>query len=470
MNLDLLYETVENVEFFCDNNDPDKFYAQFKNNEGKIEFVPVDSKRFRGFLCKASYENPNTDEVLDPNAAVKSLYFLLSYEGSFEYTDVFNRTSGNLRDGIEYDLQQRDQTTVHVTCDGWHLASKTRKFVTSDTNLPQVKPKETTKSPLELLRPFVNITGDSYIIFVVWLIQSFTRGNHHALLIFAERGSGKSCLSNLISQIISPSKCNITRLSERIDDIRVLLNSSLLCCFDNVSTIRDDVSDLFCGAVTGTSMVKRSLYTDSDTSISTLHNIIVINGIGVVPEREDLAERMLILKLKKLKSDNIKPESELWEDFYNMLPEILGAIFNTLAKAMNEIGTIKVKDAPRMIDSYIELLAIAKALGITEEDFAKMYADNKNLLEQTRADSPIVSAIREYMATVPGRKVTGSAQQIYTEVFNNYSGDKALLPRSASHFNHALDNEHSNLLKAGYRANIDNTGAKGTVITIIKKK
>lgn len=137
---------------------------------------------------------------------------------------------------------------------------------------------------------------------------------------------------------------------------------------------------------------------------------------------------------------------------------------------MNEIKNVKEADLPRMAQSFIEMVAIAKALGIEEDDFRRIYENNKRELEQARLGSPVVNAVREYMTSVPGRKISGKASELYAEIYDAFSGDKTMLPSSSSHFNRVLDKEHSNLLKSGFRVNIDDTGANGTEITIIKKK
>lgn len=470
-NLDSLMDVVKGVKFFRDSNDLDRFFAEFKNDKGAIQFASLDSEKFKSFLFAKSCDNAKDGEILEPNSAVKSLRWLLTYHQAYEPIDVFVRTAGNLKDEVvEYDLQRGDGKTVHITAAGWNLLKSKRKFVASSINLPQVKPKRTEKTPLELLKPFVNLKGNAFRLYVIWLIQSFTRGNHHALLIFAERGSSKSTLSKLTQVVISPCEFSVTTLPDAKDDIRVLLKNTLLCCFDNVSKISNDVSDLFCGAITGTSTVKRSLYTDGEPNVSHLHNILVINGIGVVPEREDLAERMLILKLKKLQKDQIKQEAEIWSAFREKLPEILGSIFNTLSAAMSVVGTIDTKNLPRMADSYVEMAAIALALGIPQDEFRAIYDANKAELEQARVGTPLVTAVKECMETVVGRRLHGSASEVYQNILGTYSGDKKLLPQSASRFTRKLEDEYGNLAKAGFRVNIDDTGAKSTEITIIKKK
>lgn len=466
----LLLDIVEDVDFFLDKNDREIYYAEYSNAENKREFCLLDSEKFKGFLYAKSFENPDYEKVLDPNRAIKELRYLLSYYKEYKTVPIYKRIAGNLDEYLEYDLQNNQQESVKVTSKGWKISAKKMRFAVPKISLPQVNPVKTTKSPLELLEPFVNIKGDSYILFLVWLIQAFFQGSHHALLIYAEKGSGKTTLSKMIRQIIDPCKFEVTTIPDRKDDLVTLLYNSFLCCFDNVSYITNDESDIFCGAVTGTAVTKRSLYTNGELAVANLHNTIVFNGIGVVPGRDDLAERMLLIKLKKLISKDLKREKNLKENFKKALPEILGSIFNTLSAAMQEIKNINEKNPARMADSFVEMLAIAKALGITEEDFRKIYADNVEELNRARVSSPLLEAIKECFDNEKSRKISGKAESVFRKIYENFSGDKATLPTSASHFSRKLDEEYANLLKAGFRVNIDDTGATGTEISIIRKK
>ncbi len=467
-----LSKLTKNVSFYCSSDNSERFYAEFTDAKKIKNFVPMDSQKFLSHIFSRALECADDDDIPTPESIVKILTFLLISKNNFKHAKVFNRVSGNLFSGnIEYDLGNIKGESVKTDASGWSVsAPKNGKFIFTDTNLPQVTPSYTSESPLELLAPFFNLTGDNYILFVVWLIQSFSRGSHHALLIFAERGSGKTTFSKMIKKILDPGKFDVTTIPTTEDSLRVLLQNTLLCTFDNVSNISDSISDLFCGAITGTAIVTRSLYTNNSTNVATLHNIIVINGIGVVPERDDLAERMLIMPLHKLSETELKLDEDVWTNFENQLPFILGSIFNTLSVAMQKIQDIVPQKLPRMADSFIEMLAIALALGISESEFRRIYNANKRQLEAARIGSPLVTAVKEFMTTISGRKYSASAQDVFTAVHSAYSGDKALLPASASHFSKRLDKEFSNLLKAGFRVNIDDTGAKGTIVTIIKKK
>ena len=467
---DVLRKAIKTVSFYRDINDKEVFYAEFTNISGKREFVLLDSETFKSFLFVKSYRLTKGGKCLDPDRAVKKIRHILLYGKIYQDVEVFVRTSGNLTQGIEYDLQQDSQNSVKIGESGWYVSPKVRRFVIPKIALPQVTPVQTDKSPLDLLKPFVNIKGDFYTMFVIWLIQSFSLGSHYSPLILASKGCGKTTLSKIIKKLVDPCNFKVTPIPDKKDDLHVLLWNSFLCCFDNVSSISDDFSDVFCGAITGTSIAKRSLYTNGELVVSKLHNTIVINGIGVVPTRDDLAERMLLVKLEKIKQGERVTDSQLWDRFNDALPEILGAIFNTLSQAMREIKKNDVKDISRIGDAFVEMLAIAKALGICEEEFRRIFNENVEALKQVRTSSPLVEAVKEFMATVKGRKYQGKADNVLSKIRDNFSGKKSLLPNSASHFTRRIEAEHDNLLASGYRVNIDDTGAGGTEVTIIKKK
>ena len=467
---ELLFKVTENVEFFRDVNDKEIFYAEFENNNGKREFALLDSEAFKSFLYVKSCVLTDGEKALEPDSAVKRIRFFLNYHKNFEDVNVFVRTSGNLAKGLEYDLQNDAQKTVKITTGGWEISAKKHRFIVPDISLPQVIPIETNRSSLELLKPFVNIRGDDYLLFVIWLVQAFSRSSHYAPLIFAEKGCGKTSMSKFIKRIIYPCNFKVTPIPDKKEDLQVLLYNSFLCCFDNVSAISNDASDTFCGAITGTSVAKRSLYTNGKLTVCTLHNTIVINGIGVVPSRDDLQERMLLFRLEKIASNKRVTESKLWQMFDEALPEILGSIFNTLSVAMQKMRTLQTNDIARIGDAFVEMLAIAQALGISEEKFRQIFNDNKEALKKACSTSPLIEAVKETMASLQGRKLQGSANTVFQTVYKNYSGDKTALPQSASHFTRQLDKEYESLIKNGLRVNIDDTGAQGTQVAIIKRK
>lgn len=219
-------------------------------------------------------------------------------------------------------------------------------------------------------------------------------------------------------------------------------------------------------------MQKRKLYTTNELGLYELHNTLVLNGIDIVPTESDLASRCLLLKLKPIEAEKRKTDTELREDFQNTLPEILGAIFNVLSEAMNMIREIHPVRMPRMAESYKEMLAIAVAMGVSESSFQAIYNANLTAMDKARADVAIVEAVKEYMESpmVTGRKVSGTATELFNKIRSNYSGNKNDVGNAASSFSRKLRREYRVLYEAGYTVNFNDTGDSHSRIEILKNK
>lgn len=131
----------------------------------------------------------------------------------------------------------------------------------------------------------------------------FYNSNHFVAIISSGQGSGKSTLTKLIQMLVDPSLAEKTLLPSSVEELKNHLATNLLVAFDNTKKLSDDFSDILCAATTGTTFTKRKLFTDIDMMILTLKNIIVLNGIDIVPEKADLLERSLLFELEKITPD-----------------------------------------------------------------------------------------------------------------------------------------------------------------------
>lgn len=78
--------------------------------------------------------------------------------------------------------------------------------------------------------------------------------------------------------------------------------------------------------------------------ILTLKNIIVLNGIDIVPKKADLLERSLLFELEKITPDRRMTDKEFWTNFRKKRAKILGAIFDTISKALAIRETLKLEE------------------------------------------------------------------------------------------------------------------------------
>ena len=469
---ELIDAVTEDVTFYRDIQNKEAFFAEYYDGQGVQIFTRLESEDFRAFLCMRALEITDDEQMLNEKSAIKFLRHQLKYYGCPNKTEVFIRTAGDLENGIEYDLKDDKQRSVIVTDEGWKTSKeKYHKFLSSSSSFAQVKPRKSDKGVLELLKPFVNLDGSDYVLFVVWLVQAFCSGHHSALLVSAPKGCGKSSTSRLIRLLLEPSEIDVTRFSKTEEKLLVTLSNLYLVCFDNVRDITVEQSDLLCSAITGSTAAGRTLFTNNDLFVQKLHNTVVINGISVLPKETDLAERFLIVNLKKISEGKRKREKEFWDSFNQERPYILGAIFDTLSKAMVHFKTLNLKNMPRMADSFADMVAIALALGISEEEFRAIYDDNVAKMNKLRSETPIVKAVKDLMTSLNGRRsVEDTAENILERLRSTYTGDINDLPADASHLTRAAEEDHKALLEAGFRMNIDDTFSDATRIKIIKKK
>lgn len=115
------------------------------------------------------------------------------------------------------------------------------------------------------------------------------------------------------------------------------------------------------------------LYTDADDFFVTVQTNIGINGINIAAVQPDLLERTMLLGLDRVDDSNRKNEQELYADFEQERPKILGALFDATTRALAARPNMTLGSLPRMADFTQWGAAIAEALGFTKEEFVRVY-------------------------------------------------------------------------------------------------
>lgn len=464
---------LENVEFYVDAVDRTEIYAEYRKDDSRVYFQRIDSADFAS--CLRIWYSRYARDNSKPSVEEIRTYIRddQNYFGEFQEVQPYTRVAGSLATGIEYNLADRNNTVIEIRNGQWQVATKpTYRFLTSSSQLPQVMPKKTDKTLLELLAPLVNLNGDDLILFALWLAQAFCGGAHYGLMLTAQRGSSKSTMTKLVNRLLDPSRSSAMQLQRKLSDFLDVLSDNYLCCFDNLRSIPVEHSDAMAAAITGSTVAKRVLYTTRDISYVHLLNVIVLNGVHLFPSESDLAERFLLFELKKISADRLKSDTELETLFANSRGEILGAIFDLLAKAMKLIKEPVLVKPTRMAKCYYDLLAIARAMGLSEQKFDAIIKANVVSMQRACSATPLVQAVVEYMdgPAFGKRKVIEKSSDFYKKVVANYSGTRSSLPGSASEFSKRLKSEHDGLAAAGFSSIVDDTGSVSSTITIIRDK
>lgn len=183
-----------------------------------------------------------------------------------------------------------------------------------------------------------------------------------------------------------------------------------------------------------------------------LHNIVILNGIDVIPKKSDLLERSLLFRLNKIPAQERKNEEELEKSFKEALPYIMGAIFKTLSEYFRIKDTTKIIGSHRMAGAYKDCFVIAKVLGV-EKKFLEVFKKNQIAMQADYMETnPLISAVISYMDDIGQKEKRGSVSELYDEI-REYA-DKSLFPKSPAAFSRELNAQKFALEGAGYICSI----------------
>lgn len=324
--------------------------------------------------------------------------------------------------------------------------------------------------PFRLLT-FVNVTEEQRLLFVVAVISAFIpRISHPALNFTGAQGSGKSSASRIVKQTVDPSAASLLTMPAKPEDLDLLLFRHHVVPLDNLSGLPDAISDRLCNVISGAVLEKRSLFTDSDTTLLPCSPVVVFNGITQLVRRPDLADRTITITLERIDPANRREEREMWEEFEKELPGILGGIFDAISRAMAIFPTVKLRNLPRMADFCRHGFAIAEALGGRGEEFLRAYADNAAMqTADLHETDTLLAAIVQRMDTAG--ELEGNFREVLSilhEIAQPAKNDRSF-PSSARSFRGHLERLRVPLLDMGITFTIrDGRTNRGRIVTFAK--
>ncbi|MDP9438464.1 MAG: hypothetical protein M3P49_06945 [Actinomycetota bacterium] len=250
------------------------------------------------------------------------------------------------------------------------------------------------------LGEWVNLKGSrDKRMFISWLVTTLLPHIPRPMLeATGPEGSGKSTMSRVAKRIVDPSKPESIRFDPR--DFLQKASHCYVVMLDNERHMPAWISDLLCRLVTGEADSKRSLYTNDDDFIYEMRRSIILNGINTPLDQADARDRTLPVELERI--EEYKIEEELWDEFDVERPELLGAMFATLAAAIRIRPFLQRPRKVRLADWASYANAIYVVLGWGKDQFAHDWAGVKDAQVFGTVDgSPIAQAIIAYMEGKP---------------------------------------------------------------------
>ena len=411
----LIHITKEKATLFHDEDNQGFARIQMQDHE---ETLNLDSKDFKYWLNNQFYnstgKSPNSDAI---NQAINTLNAIAVHEGELNKLSLRVAKSNDI---FWYDIANDEWQMVKITPYGWMVKDQSLALFRRYANTaPQVTPEHTDNHNLEMLNKYFNLKNKEDFVLMYACVASFLIPEipHPAIIFYGDKGSAKTTAQRVIRKIVDPAKLETTFFPNDSRELALQLMNNYAPAFDNLDGLKNYQSDILCQAVTGGGTSRRKLYTDTDEVIIKFKRCIMLNGINLVAERDDLLDRSIIIRLDRISKDNRKEEAEFWNEFQEELPYILGSLFNVIAKAMEIHPNVKLDNLPRMADFARWGYALTEAMGISGDKFLNIYYDNiAKTNEEAVLSNMVSSAVLEFME---GRKSwKGTASVLFDELTN----------------------------------------------------
>ncbi|MFB6507637.1 MULTISPECIES: ATP-binding protein [unclassified Streptomyces] len=234
------------------------------------------------------------------------------------------------------DLGRDDGQSVRIHPTGWDIrVPDPREVCWRRTQLTGELPmpaRDTDSKGIDLLLRLTNFaTAETESLALAWLVGCLEPSVPvPAPFLTGPQGAGKSTAGRMLVRIIEGMTGDLRRAPKDEESLITAVAAGWVTALDNLSHLAPDLSDLMCCIVTGAESIKRALFSDGDVYRSRYRRPLLLTGIDVGVIRPDLAERLLPLRLERPKVR--RTEAELWTEFEEALPAILGSLLDLTVK------------------------------------------------------------------------------------------------------------------------------------------
>ncbi|MEU5718472.1 ATP-binding protein [Streptomyces sp. NPDC020403] len=234
------------------------------------------------------------------------------------------------------DLGRADGQSVRIHPTGWEITVPDprevcwrRTQLTGELPLPA---KDTDGKGIDLLMRLCNFANaETECLAIAWLIGCLGPGVPvPAPFLTGPQGAGKSTGGRMLVRIVEGMSGDLRRAPKDEENLIAAVAAGWVTALDNLSHMTPDLSDAMCCIVTGAESVKRALFTDGDVHRARYRRPLLLTGIDVGVIRPDLAERLLPLRLER--PTVRRTEAELWAEYEEVLPVVLGSLLDLTVK------------------------------------------------------------------------------------------------------------------------------------------
>jgi putative DNA primase/helicase len=316
-------------------------------------------------------------------------------------------------EGLLY-YELRPSKVVRVGPAGWNFEANPPVLFRRYVNLKAL-PDPQAGGSLDVLDGLVNLKSErDRRLFKAYLVTlPLEHVGRPILNASGAMGSGKTTIQRLIKRLLDPTAPETVRFDPR-DFLQKAMHAFIVMA-DNQNTIPEWAADTLCRLVTGEADSKRRLYTDDEDFIIELRRAALLNGINLPTDRGDVLDRSLVVELERIPDGDRKTEEQIWELFAREHPGLLGALFDTLSKAIALKPSLKLSRRPRLADWGEYAASIYEVMGWGSETFLNDWDEVVKVQNQATLDgSPVAQAIIKFMEDK--EEYTGTSSEMHSKL------------------------------------------------------
>jgi energy-coupling factor transporter ATP-binding protein EcfA2 len=364
---------------------------------GHVEHHAIGSSLFNDLIGKLFYDEhrsvPGTQATKD---ACNVLSGRARYEG--EESPVCTRIGWD--DGVVWvDLGTNDFSAVRIDAAGWRIVPSSEvdiKFRRNRSMRPL--PLPTSGCSLEELRKLFNIDDDAWKLIIAYVLGCYCpRGARAFIELSGQQGSGKTTLLRMIIALTDPSEVDVRAMPKDEESLVVAVLARAMLGIDNLSSLSKEMADALCRLSTGGGIGRRRHYSNDEESLLKAQLPVGWTGINsIMAGHTDLQDRTMAVNLLPIQSDQYQSEADLWDRFFEIQSDLLGAIYSAVSMAILRLPDVSKERTPRMADFARWVEAAAPSFDWEEDDFLNTYEASRNSASTLAVEhSPIGDLIIE---------------------------------------------------------------------------
>jgi hypothetical protein len=372
--------------------------------DGRQETYKIRSRAFRHWLSLMLFQAEQ--RAASGEALSDAVNHLEGAAFQGESKPTYLRLAGH--GGCIYvDLGDKEWTVVKISSEGWQLipaAKAAVKFVRARGMRGLPRPE--TGGSLSDLMDFVNVKKEDEVLVYSWLVQCFNpQGPYPILALITRQGGGKSTTARVLRALIDPNASPIRTMPKEPRDLVVAARNSWLLGYDNISSFPEWLADGLCQISTGGGYSARELHTDDEEIVFESMRPAIVNGLGNITARPDLADRSIRIAPPAIPKTKRKAEGEFWAMFEEHRPFLLGAIFEAVAGALSRLPETRLKALPRMADFALFAVAAEPSMPVPRGSFMRAYDSNIDEMNRVAVDdNEFAAAVVKFMKVVKDHK------------------------------------------------------------------